>query len=205
MQRFTSFLLSLCVLAGGCSIIVEDQLAQQSLARDAGGTRDSGPTGEVCQTTAQCLGFEGQQFNCRRVCMIPAGETDGRCVSLSAPMATPDGTACGTSGAPMEICVQGACVERGCGDGFRDRLPDTTRPEHCDDGANGDPADGCDDMCTRPCGSGLPNCDDDDPCNGMEVCMDGVCRASAGLQDEAACTTPAEEPGTCVAQRCVAM
>jgi hypothetical protein len=199
MKRLAAFLGALAVATTGCSIIVDGQLNKA----DAGGS-DGGDTGEVCQTTAQCLTFDGQQVNCRRICRVQPGMTDGRCVQLAAPMATPDGISCGASGPPMEICVTGSCVERRCGDRFRDRLPGTSMPEFCDDGANGNPNDGCNDSCTRPCGPGIPTCDNGDPCDGVETCVASFCATAAGQADGMSCTTTAVPSGMCRSQRCVA-
>ncbi len=183
-------LVSACLAAlaaSGCTVIVDDQLNRPRPDPDAG------MTGAPCTETAQCLMLRDREFDCSQVCV------DNRCV---AGMRTPDGVACGT-GTPS-LCVAGGCETRGCGDGYRDRLPGTTTPEFCDDGADGDPNDGCTDACTRPCGPGLPSCDDRDPCNGTETCESDVCVATAGLSDGAACTTSSVPSGTCEAQRCVA-
>jgi hypothetical protein len=61
----------------------------------------------------------------------------GACVRV----AVPDGTACV---GPDDLCVDGACALRGCGDGYRE--VDPTRAEACDDG-NGASPDLCDDVC----------------------------------------------------------
>lgn len=63
---------------------------------------------------------------------------DGACVESFAD----DGTLCGEVGS---ICVAGACVMRGCGDGFRELGPEPAR-EACDDG-NLDDDDLCDSFC----------------------------------------------------------
>lgn len=64
---------------------------------------------------------------------------DGACVERP----VTDGTDCGELG--MQICVAGACVMRGCGDGYRERGPEYPR-EGCDDGNDVDD-DGCTPMC----------------------------------------------------------
>jgi len=96
-------------------------------------------------------------------------------------------------------------VERGCGDGFTDRFPGSGMGEFCDDGADGDPNDGCNDECTRPCGGGVPPCDDRDPCNGVETCVEGMCETQRGLEDGTPCSTLTISEGVCQGLRCVAM
>jgi cysteine-rich repeat protein len=54
--------------------------------------------------------------------------------------AVPDGTLCATG-----LCVRGACVARGCGDGYREPGPDPAR-EACDDG-NALDGDACSSSC----------------------------------------------------------
>ncbi len=51
-----------------------------------------------------------------------------------------------------------------CGDG------DLSDGEECDDGANGDPDDGCTDGCVYSCHDGT-ECDDGGICNGEEICQ----------------------------------
>jgi len=58
-----------------------------------------------------------------------------------------DGTTCGelVGGVADHVCVAGACVTRGCGDGFREPGPTPMR-EACDDG-NASDADACSTLC----------------------------------------------------------
>ncbi len=64
---------------------------------------------------------------------------DGTCVEV--PVA--DGTSCGEMG--LDVCVGGACVARGCGDGYREPATSPMR-EGCDDGNDLD-GDGCSASC----------------------------------------------------------
>lgn len=159
--------LALVILLGGCSLVVDNELSDRM-------GMDAGPTGETCTTDEQCVSFD--PFNCNRVC----GDS-GRCEDGD----TPDGVACGMTG--TEICVGETCVTRECGDGFVDRS--AMPPEFCDDGNDVD-TDSCNNNCTRSCvPPARPNCDDGDPCNGMEMCIMamGYCRASPALDDGTAC------------------
>lgn len=93
---------------------------------DAGsdaGPMDAGCPSD-CTSTSECLA---------------AGCVDGACVETPAP----DGMTCGELS--ERVCVAGACVMRGCGDGYRERGPDPPR-EACDDG-NLDDGDACSPTC----------------------------------------------------------
>jgi cysteine-rich repeat protein len=180
-MRFSGLLSSfLAVVAcAGCTVLVDDQLA----------SKDGGPSGETCASDEQCISFD--PFNCNRVC------ADGVCQDGPA---APDGTRCGMPGSDM-ICVAEVCVMRECGDGYTDRA--ARPPEYCDDG-NDNPDDGCNEMCTRPCGPGFPSCADSNPCNGEETCGPAMfCRAGMVPAEGAACETQAGEPGTCQSGVCV--
>ncbi|MBZ0120010.1 MAG: hypothetical protein K8H88_23680 [Sandaracinaceae bacterium] len=181
MTRSRTLLLALAVLGGGCSIIVDGQLNNGN--PDVDGGIDMRP---VCTSTAQCLMLGDREFDCTQLCV------DNRCTRG---LRTPDGTGCGT-GTP-QICVDSACGPRRCGDSFRDRLPGVAMPEFCDDGANGNPMDGCNDDCTRPCGPGIPTCDDGDPCNGVETCVANLCQTTAQLMPGEGCSTTSIASGTC--------
>lgn len=74
-----------------------------------------------------------------------------------------DGDSCGEMSG--YICVNEACRETSCGDGFVDEDAD----EECDDG-NTDRGDGCEpETCTFTCETDS-DCDDGNPCNGEESC-----------------------------------
>ena len=69
-----------------------------------------------------------------------------------------DGTPCG--GPIRFICIDGACAESMCGDGFTDEGMDP--PEECDD-SNDEEGDGCDNDCTYSCHDDF-DCDDGNNC-----------------------------------------
>ena len=77
----------------------------------------------------------------------------------------PDGLSCTLADSvDAAICLSGACVESLCGDG----ILDSGNGEICDD-ANSLSGDGCDADCSFSCEMDL-ECDDGDPCNGVETC-----------------------------------
>jgi cysteine-rich repeat protein len=101
-----------------------------------------------------------------------------------------DGTPCG----PDTLCVGGACIQAGCGDGF----VDSAAGEQCEDG-NGTAFDGCEpDSCTFTC-SADEVCADESPCNGAETCSSTthVCVPGTALADGNACTTREVPDGVC--------
>ena len=83
----------------------------------------------------------------------------------------PDGVVCDDSDEDLRrICVSGVCVLSRCGDGF----VDLDGGEECEDG-NDIGGDGCEPgACVLSC-SGDLDCDDLDPCSGVERCTDAVC------------------------------
>ncbi len=86
---------------------------------------------EVCDDGLVCNGAE----RC----------VDHRCVAGDP---APDGTACSTEDVPSGVChplPTPVCEAAACGDGMRDECED------CDDGRNGDDADGCRDDCRFTC------------------------------------------------------
>ncbi|MGE0791726.1 MAG: putative metal-binding motif-containing protein [Sandaracinaceae bacterium] len=97
-----------------------------------------------------------------------------------------DGTACSTTEVADGVCGSGVCLEPGCGNAV------TEPGESCDDGADGDPDDGCTDTCTFSCIVD-PDCDDSDVCNGNETCdlTTHVCQPATDLDcdDASPCTT----------------
>lgn len=72
-----------------------------------------------------------------------------------------EGEPCTTPGGATGTCRDGACVVAGCGNGAVDD------GEDCDDGRNGDDADGCTDACVWT----DFQCDDENVCNGAERCV----------------------------------
>ncbi len=94
------------------------------LTRPDAGMEDAGTVTCVCETVMPC-----EVAGC-------LGETCQRAFAE-------DGSDC--SGDALEICVSGACVPRGCGDGYRQPGPEPIR-EGCDDGNNS-----LDDLCSPEC------------------------------------------------------
>jgi cysteine-rich repeat protein len=133
-----------------------------------------GPGEDNCPTDRKCLG--------------------GRCVTAGCGE-LPDREPCFQGGIADGICLEHACVPRGCGDG----IPDETNGEVCDDG-NRTPGDGCSALCdsVETCGNGVVDfsvgeqCDPGDPssatqCNSTGTlacqiprCGDGVVDAQNG-------------------------
>lgn len=108
-----------------------------------------------------------------------------------------EGDSCGPAAGPRLICLGGACVPSVCGDEHRD--PAT---EECDDG-NDQGADGCEPVsCVRTCRSHT-DCDDLDPCDGTERCVDGDCVAGELPTDDVLCRSDTGRSGACVAGRCI--
>ena len=110
-----------------------------------------------------------------------------------------DGTSCTD---PAEgICVDGYCANSVCGDGYVDR----SRMETCDD-SNTDPGDGCEPDCTLTCSSDA-DCDDANPCNGVEQCegsgSSATCSSGMNMSDGTPCGTGrACRSGDCVSIGC---
>ncbi len=75
-----------------------------------------------------------------------------------------EGEPCTTPGGAAGRCQGGACVAPRCGNGVLDE------GERCDDGRNGDDADGCRDDCSWTCEADV-ECDDGNVCNGAERCV----------------------------------
>ncbi|MEM9194292.1 MAG: putative metal-binding motif-containing protein [Myxococcota bacterium] len=96
-----------------------------------------------------------------------------------------------------EACVDGFCVERGrCGDGMLDA------EEECDDG-NLEGLDGCEQDCRFSCREDA-ECDDGNPCNGVEMCDRNRCDPSPMPADGVACSMPDGAGGLCRSASCVA-
>jgi len=139
-----------------------------------GGSRTGGPSGDAGET-----GDEGDGGS------TAAGGTEGE-------GGTGNGAECegAEDGAPcggrLDICVDEVCAETFCGDGFVDELTG----EECDD-ANETPHDGCETSCEPSCTPESDDCDDGDPCNGVESCgEDFACTSTEPLDcdDENPCT-----------------
>jgi cysteine-rich repeat protein len=130
------------------------------------GPSDSGPAGEcgdlVVQTGEECddgndEAFDGCGSDCTFSCHFDAECVDPdicqgarTCSSAShvcqggAPVA--DGTGC-TAGTVPGVCSSGHCVGAGCGNS----MVAANENEQCDDGGNGNDADGCTDACQFTC------------------------------------------------------
>jgi cysteine-rich repeat protein len=128
---------------------------------------------------------------------VDGGEgLDGGALPLDC-VGQPLGTSCGTS----LVCVDGACVQTRCGDGF----VDTTSDEQCEDG-NGIAFDGCEpESCRFTCADDA-ECDDARPCNGGETCDAALhtCVAGAPLTAGTECAQPDGSDGVCRSEACVA-
>jgi cysteine-rich repeat protein len=169
MRRFASFAV---VLAGGCSLIVEQEIEQ--LPETLGGS--DGGESIVCQTAQDCLDIEAEQNNCRQVCALRADGV-GYCTGGAV---TPDGVLCG--GTSNEVCLRGTCTPRRCGDGFTDRAAG----EYCDDGNTID-VDTCQNDCTRSClPPATPQCNDVPIAVGSTVALHlDACSGGVGTCDSA--------------------
>ncbi|MCB9620886.1 MAG: putative metal-binding motif-containing protein [Sandaracinus sp.] len=97
-----------------------------------------------------------------------------------------EGASCTTPGGAEGSCRGGVCVLPGCGNGEVDGMED------CDDGRNGDDADGCRDDCRWTCADDF-ECGDANVCNGTERCAlaSHTCVAGSALDcdDRDNCTT----------------
>ncbi len=97
-----------------------------------------------------------------------------------------EGDECTTPGGATGTCRDGACVVAGCGNDVVDE------GEDCDDGRNGDDADGCTDTCVWTCEADF-QCDDGNGCNGAERCVlaSHTCTNGSALDcdDRDNCTT----------------
>ncbi|MEM9074071.1 MAG: hypothetical protein AAGE52_36605, partial [Myxococcota bacterium] len=103
-----------------------------------------------------------------------------------------------------ERCVDALCIPDDrpdpprCGDGVRED------DEDCDD-ANFVSGDGCEDDCRYTC-SMDSECDDGNPCNGLESCDGNRCELLSGPMDGLACSRGGDDgvcrSGICVAEGC---
>jgi len=124
-----------------------------------------------------------------------AGETDaGAPASIPDAAPAPDDAnlGCGPGLAtcdPGYVCDNGSCEQSVCGDG----IVDASRNEQCDD-SNDIDGDGCT-QCRHDCQTNA-ECDDGNPCNGVEMC-NGSCQLGSALTAGETCTTPAVGTGQC--------
>lgn len=134
---------------------------------------------------------DGCEADCTFSCHAPEDCDDGNpctgtesCVAGRCEAGAPldEGAACDADGDPAtrDVCRGMVCRRSLCGDGVLD--PEV---EACDDGNLRD-GDGCERDCTPTCSTGA-DCDDGDPCNGIEACVDGACLPGAPASDGAMC------------------
>jgi cysteine-rich repeat protein len=197
-------LLFVALVAPGCSVLVEDMIAQLPDGPPDGGMTD---TRDTCRTVQDCLRIGGREVDCHVQCEPPVeGEALGRC-ERDAELDTPDGVFCGATDMD-EICVEGDCVTRACGDGFLDRRGGPLGSEYCDDGNRVD-GDGCDSDCSRSCvppaTSSCPEGSRQGECaGGAGACVDDVCAPPASpVPDGTDCILTGELMGVCLAGACV--
>ena len=152
-------------------------------------------SGEDCDD-GNLVGGDGCEPHCVFSCRLSSECDDGEecngdeeCRSHTCVPGVPlaNGTLCGDGW----ICLDGACVSGGCGDGV------VAGAEECDD-ANDLDGDGCDGDCTWSC-EGDGDCDDRDTCSGTETCNTAThaCRAGTPLADGTTCTTAGGAAGVC--------
>jgi cysteine-rich repeat protein len=107
---------------------------------------------DTCEDDNPCNGVE----TCTTV------EVDGRFGQACQPGAPEaDGVSCGDG----MFCVAGACAVARCGDGV------VTGNEECDLGEANGPNAGCEADCRFSCTLAPDSCDDGNPCNGVETCV----------------------------------
>ncbi len=132
---------------------------------------------EVCDS-GRCVAGASLTFDDGNPCTIDACDEASGITHVPAN----DLTACSTSAIAVGACFSGTCTQNVCGDRF------VGSPEQCDDGANGNLCDGCDDSCriiaTYSCGdSYICNGEacDNGPANSDASCA-GCCRSNCQLQ-----------------------
>lgn len=104
--------------------------------------------------------------------------------------ATQDGVACDVGGGAA-TCKSGACTAGACGNGIREN------GEVCDLGVLNDGGLGCDADCTLSCTSDA-DCNNGNPCDGVEICED-VSVSASGIfpaQSAAKCSPPIVQADT---------
>jgi cysteine-rich repeat protein len=137
-----------------------------------------------------------------------------------------DGTACTQAGGDPGVCRSGSCASMQCGNGAVDRDEEcddgntddtdacltTCRAASCGDGAvwsgreecddgNVLADDGCEPDCTWGCEAD-GECDDGEPCTGLEACTDHLCAAGVPPAEGSDCTTGSGAAGVCRGGMC---
>jgi cysteine-rich repeat protein len=149
---------------------------------------DDGNQSNTDACTTQCKAVCGSPGDCASrttaPCRAPAC-TSGACTTTAD--TSKNGQACMTSGGTA-TCNNGACTSGTCGDGLGDQ------GEQCDD-SNKTDGDGCDSDCMYSCQADA-DCDDKNPCNGVEKCQAvpagkkcGIDPAQPALVDGTSCGT----------------
>ncbi len=132
----------LLTFVSGCSVVVRKKI------EDNGKKKKAEPA--LCQSNDDC--DDGDLCNGTEYCAPEANIKDARGCTFGVMPA--DGYQCETGNNPQgtEICVQGACVVKKCGDGYVDPTIDARYGpvEECDD-ANTDDKDGCTADCKFTC------------------------------------------------------
>lgn len=117
------------------------------------------------------------------VCQVATCTTDHICIYTVD--TAQNGTSCGTG----NVCDNGACVSEGmCGNGVLEGS------EQCDFGIDNGDNSGCETNCAFSCATS-PDCNDNNPCNGLETCEAVTLGGNAGQQCVAG--TPENDGVTC--------
>jgi hypothetical protein len=154
------------------------------------GSSDAGGSGAVGGDTETMGGSNLGGDQAGGVPPVIGGTGDGGEPPIDPCEGAADGTSCGDG---LSICLNSSCVISDCGDGYLDEA----HLEECDDG-NDQSGDGCESGCTRTCTPENDQCDDDDPCNGVESCSESfMCVATSPLDcdDEIPCTADSCDAG----------
>ncbi|MCC7538535.1 MAG: hypothetical protein IT379_20090, partial [Deltaproteobacteria bacterium] len=156
---------------------------------------------EECEDLNDASGDGCEPGTCQRSCELDSECDDGQAcdgIETCSPVLflclagrpLDEGTPCTLTAGGAGTCRSGTCATGGCGNG----APDPG--EQCDDGDTMD-GDGCDNDCTYSCTT-TADCDDGNPCNGMESCFEASHSCIVGrppdCADANACTADACSP-----------
>lgn len=210
MRTELAVLVLVAAAATGCGSDGADDAGLDDSGLDAGsGVAECGngvvEDGELCDD-GNGEAFDGCEPDCTPTCASDADCSDeDPCngVEVCDPSTTvcrsgaalDEGTACAAGGV-TGICVGPTetrrCAMAGCGNGF------VEAGEECDDGANGDPDDGCRDDCTFTCRVNDDCGFDGNVCDGANICdpETNQCVAQGVLEclDANACTADTCDP-----------